>query len=149
MKKFMLLTVFLMISFILYASVLNPGVPEKIKEIFQQQFPQIKNPSFFSYGDSYEAYFKKEGNASERIYYNLDGAIINTIKYYFESALEPFIKEKLHKNYKGKIIQSITELQSNFEHFYQIILEDDNSLYVVKCDDKGSLETKKIFNRRS
>ena len=117
----------------------GPGAPEKIRELFHHQFPEIEKATFYSYADSYEVHFIKENNSSEKVYYNSDGEIIETIKYYSQSKLEPFIKEKLNKKYKGKTIFGITELQSNTEHFYKIVLQDNNKWYFVKSDDKGSL----------
>jgi hypothetical protein len=145
MKKIIFLYLLTLISSGCIFATSGPGAPEKIKELFHHQFPEIQKEAFFSYGDSYEVYFKKESNSSERIYYNLDGEITKTIKYYGQSELEPFIKEKLNKKYKGKTIFDITELQSDAGHFYKIILMDNNNLYVVKSDDKGSLKTEKVF----
>lgn len=147
MKKIFVLCLFSIVSSVsLYAA--SPGAPEKIREKFQHQFPQIQNASFFTYKDCYEVYFKKENHSSERIYYNRDGIVTITIKYYSGNELEPFIREKLNKKYKGKTILGITEVQSDAQHFYKIILlGNNNSLYIVKSDDDGSLETEKILKK--
>jgi hypothetical protein len=149
MKKFFVLCLFQIVSSVtLYAA--SPGAPEKIREIFHHQFPQIQNASFFTYEDCYQVYFKKEHNSSERIYYNMDGSVAMTIKYYSESQLEPFTREKLNKKYKGKTILGITEVQSDAQHFYKIILVDNNTnnnLYIVKSDVNSSPETEYILKK--
>ena len=51
----------------------GPGAPEKIRELFHHQFPEIEKATFYSYADSYEVHFIKENNSSEKVYYNSDG----------------------------------------------------------------------------
>lgn len=146
MKKIVLLCLFsIIISSRIFA--IPKAVPEKIQKIFHDEFSTIKNASFFDFGDYYEVYFKKENNSSEKVYYNSHGEIIQTVKYYSESELDPFIKEKMNKKYKGKAICGVTEVQSKIEHFYQIILEDQSSLYVVKLDGKSLEEISKRFHK--
>lgn len=145
MKKIILLCLFSIItSTRLFA--IPTAVPEKIQKIFHDEFPTIKNATFYDFGGYYEVFLKMENNSSERVYYNPNGEIIQTLKYYSESELDPFIKEKMNKKYKGKTISCITEVQSKLEHFYQIILEDQSSLYVVKLDGKSLVETSKKFH---
>ena len=80
----------------------------------------------------------------------MDGSVAMTIKYYSESQLEPFTREKLNKKYKGKTISGITEVQSDAQHFYKIILVDNNTnnnLYIVKSDVNSSPETEYILKK--
>lgn len=147
MKKIIFLCLLSIVSAGSIFAMSGPEVPEKIKELFHHQFPEIQKATFFSYGESYVVYFKKEDNSSERVFYNRDGEITKTIRYYSQSELEPFIREKLNKKFKEKAIFDVTEVQSNDEHFYKIILEDNSNIYIVKSDDKGSLKTEKIFKR--
>lgn len=140
------LTHLCLISIISWGSIFAtpaPGIREKIQKLFHQEFPDIENPVFFQEGDTYTVYFKKANNSSERVYYNLDAEMIKTIKYYTENELEPFICEKANRKFKGKKIISITEVLSDTEHFYQIILQGDKTWYTIKSDDKGSMEIQK------
>ena len=132
MKKIIFLCFIAIIASTGIFAMPGPGAPEMIKEIFYHQFPQIKNPVFFDSGDSYEAYFKNDNDVSGRVCFKLDGKIIKTIKYYKENGLDPFIREKINKKYKGKTIFGISEIQSSTEHFYSIVLQDNKNWFIVK-----------------
>lgn len=121
----------------------GPGIPERIQNLFHQEFPGIENPVFFQDGDTYTVYFKKDNNSSERVYYDLDAEMIKTVKYYSENELIPFICEKVNRKYKGKRIMGVTEVLSATAHFYQIILQGDKTWYVIKSDTKGSMKIQK------
>ena len=125
-----------------------PGAPEKIKEVFYHQFPQIKNPVFFDSGDFYEVYFKKDNNVTERVYLNLNGEITGTIEYYKENGLEPFIREKINKKYQGKTIFGISEVRSNSEHFYRIVLQDNKNWFIVKSNATGSTVIERKLDKK-
>src|SRR6185437_10715944 len=92
-------------------------IPEKIQKVFHEEFPNIENPVFHQFGDTYIVYFKNGTNSSERVYYNSDAEMVETIKYYTQNELEPFIREKVYRKYKGKTIFNVTEVRSDTEHF--------------------------------
>lgn len=122
----------------IFASPL-PDASEKILKLFHHDFPDVQKQIFHDYGDSYVVYFKKEDNSSCRVYYNLDGTMLKTIKYYSATELDPFIRAKVNAKYKGKTIFGVTEVASNEEHFYQIILQDTKKWYTIKSDATGSI----------
>lgn len=126
----------------------TPGlkIPEKIQKVFHQEFPDIENPVFHQSGDTYSVYFKNGNNSSERVYYNSDAEMVETVKYYTQNELEPFIRGKVYRKYKGKTIFNVTEVQSNTEHFYEIILQGNKTWYDVKSDAKGLIEIQKRWN---
>jgi hypothetical protein len=130
-------------------AISGPGAPEKIKELFHHKFPHVEHPAFFDLGKSYEVYFENDNNVSERVYLNLDGEITSTIKYYTEDRLEPFIREKISKTYKGKTIFGITEIQSNTEHFYSIVLQDHKHWFTIKYNAIGSTIIEKKLDKSS
>jgi hypothetical protein len=112
---------------------------EKILKIFHAEFPEIKTQSFFDYGDSYLVYFKKDDLTTGRVYYDKDGKMTRSIRYYFEAQLNPFIKDKVNAKYKGKNIFGVTEIISSDEHFYQVILQDEKNWYTIESDDTGNM----------
>ena len=65
--------------------------------------------------------------------------MLKTIKYYSDTELDPFIRAKVNARYKGKTIFGVTEVASNEEHFYQIILQDSKKWYTIKSDATGSI----------
>ena len=143
MKEFILLSLITLFSSTGIFAIPGPGAPEKIQKLFHKEFPNIENPGFFKDGDTYMVYFKKSNNTSERLYYNSDAEIILTMKYYSESELEPFIFEKVNKMFKGMTIFMVTEVLTNTDHFYDIIVQGNKNWYNIKCDSKGSIETQK------
>ncbi len=117
----------------------SPDASERILKLFRSEFPKIEKPVFYDYGDSYMVYFKENDSSSGRVYYNLDGEMIKTIKYYSADGLDPFIKAKVNRKYKGKKIFGVTEITTNTDHSYRIVLEDDKKWYTVDADDTGSM----------
>lgn len=143
--------IFLCLTFIVVSTgafaIPGPGAPEKVKESFYHNFPQIEHPLFFDLDGCYAVCFKKDNNASEKVYLDSAGEIITIIKYYKEDELEPFIRVKINKKYRGKAIFGISEIQSNNEHYYRIVLEDDKNLVIVKSDAMGASFIEKKFKK--
>lgn len=52
----------------------------------------------------------------------------------------------MYRKYKGKTIFNVTEVRSNTEHFYEIILQGNKTWYDVKSDAKGLIEIQKRWN---
>jgi|GEM_PF-1368035 hypothetical protein len=118
----------------------GPGAPDTIHKLFHEEFPTIENPLFYREADTFGVFFKTGINSSERVFYNLDGEMIKTVKYYTENKLEPFIYERVKRKYKGKAIFGITEIETTSEHFYEIILQGDNRWWVIKSDAMGFMQ---------
>jgi hypothetical protein len=148
MKKIIFLCFISIIASTGTFAISGPGAPEKIKELFYHEFPQIKNPVFFDSGDSYEVFFKKDNNVTERVFLNLNGEITRTIEYYKENGLEPFIREKINKKYQGKTIFGISEVRSNSEHFYRIVLQDNKNWFIVKSNATGSTVIERKLDKK-
>ncbi len=101
MKKFILMCLIPFFSSSNIFAAQGPGAPEIIQKSFHKEFPNIEKPDFYKDGDIYTVYFKKGSNVFERLYYNSEGEIIKTMKYYYESDLKPFILERVNiKNLK-------------------------------------------------
>lgn len=116
-----------------------PGAAEKILKLFHREYPAIDKPVFYDFGNSYVVYYEENDHCSGRVYYDIDGEIQKTIKYYSESELDPFIRSKIGRKYKGKAIFGVTEFLSDDEHFYRIILHDDHAWYTIKADPTGTM----------
>ncbi len=126
-----------------------PNVPEKILEIFHRDFPDAQHQTVYHVGDSYMIYFKNEKeNIAYRIYYNADGDILKTMKYYSAEDLAPFIRSKVNSKYKGKNISSVTDVTSDAGHFYQIVLEDNKSWTYINVNDQGFMQVRKKLQKQ-
>ena len=141
-----MLTLLCLMSIISSANILampGPGAPDTIYKLFHEEFPTIENPVFFQEGDTYIVAFKTGENSSERVIYNLDAEMIETIKYYTKDKLEPFIFEKVHRKYKGKTIIGVTEVETSSDHFYQIILQGDKTWWTIIYNAGGFMRIEK------
>ena len=126
----------------------SPGTTEKILKLFHQDFPEITNAQIYSFGNYYTVHFKNEENKSTcNLYYDTNGNVLETIMYYSGAELAPFLRTKIMKDYKGETISTVTEVSNINEHYYQIILEDSKSFFIVKADDNGPINLVKKLVR--
>ncbi len=139
MKKLIFLCLVAVISAGSIFASPSPDASEKILKLFHHDFPEVQKQTIYDYGDYYIVYFKEDENSSCRVFYNLDGDMLKTVKYYSADKLDPFIRAKVDEKYRGKTIYGITEVESEVEHFYQIILQDSKTWYYIKSDPTGSM----------
>ncbi len=81
------------------------------------------------------------------ISYDEEGNILRSRRYYFEDMLPLLIKAKIDKRYSDKKIYGITELASDAEVAYYIILEDDKNWLTVKSDSYGNMTIYQQFKK--
>ena len=122
-------------------------VSEKVLKVFKQAFPDADNPSWFSYDTYYMVYFKASEETSCRIFYDTEGKILKTQRYYSAAELSPFIKSKVNEKYPGKKITGVTEVNSDEELVYHIIIEDDKKIFNIKSDAKGNIDVEEKLNK--
>jgi hypothetical protein len=149
MKKIIFLCLASILSTGIFATPLpDPVTSAKILKLFHQDFPEVTNPQINKAGDYYLVYFKNDSdNFSCRIFYDSDGKIIETIKYYSCEQLAPFIRSKINDIYDGKDITSVTEVTNALNHYYHIILKDSKSMFVVDADINGNVHLEKKYKR--
>lgn len=149
MKKIIFLCLASILSTGIFATpISDPGTSAKILKLFHQDFPEVANPQINKAGDYYLVFFKNdEDNSSCRIFYDADGNIVETIKYYSCKQLAPFIRSKINDAYNGKEITSVTEVTNASDHYYHIILKDSKSMFVVKADINGNVYLEKKYKR--
>ncbi|MGN6532258.1 MAG: hypothetical protein ACTHK0_10955 [Ginsengibacter sp.] len=105
---------------------------------FKENFPEAQSIKWYNGSDYYEVSFIDK-NIPERIYYDQDGNVYRTIRYYDETKLNPFIAQKIKERYGNKSIKCVTEMQEESGTLYQIILQDKKHLYVVNCNESGDM----------
>jgi superfamily I DNA and/or RNA helicase len=151
MKKIIFLCLAAVFSTGIFATPIPATVADasaKILKLFHVDFPEISNHTIHKTGDVYMVSFKDAiNNYSCKVFYDSNGNMLQTIRYYSDEELAPFIRAKVHSKYQGKKIMNVTELINDNEHFYQMILEDNKSLFVVHSDDKGMMYTEKKFKK--
>lgn len=139
MKKIIFLCMLTVMSSASIFAISEPGASERILKLFHQAFPKIEKPVFYDFGDGYMIYYKKNDSSAGRVYYDIQGDMVKTLKYYGESELDPFIGGKIADKYRGKRIFGVTEMVSDDEHSYHIVLEDAKYWYTVVSDATGSM----------
>lgn len=144
MKKALYVAVML---FSLSAFAADPEINEKVLTAFNKTFADARNVSWTELEDqSCQANF----NLSEttlRVLYDIEGNLLETVRYYEEKGLPPHILAKLKKRYPGKQVYGVTEISSETKVVYEIILNDDKNWYVVQSDPYASLVQVNKFRR--
>jgi hypothetical protein len=144
MKKIILAAFALVSSFAVFAN--DPGVNEKVLEAFNKTFQQAQDVSWSTSGENYQVKFTQNAIAS-RVYYDKEGNILKTYRYYKEESLPLLIISKVRSRYSEKSIHGVTEVSSENGTYYYIMLEDKTHWMEVKSDSYGSLKVEKKFKK--
>lgn len=149
MKKILFLLIVSVASTGLFATPHNSlDSSKKIEKVFHQDFPKVTNFKIYTSRDEYIVYFSDDLNhSSGRVYYDTDGNILQTYKYYSGEQLSPFIRAKINEKYQGKNISNVTEVTTPDQHYYNIILSDSTQMYIVNSDEKGNLQLIKKYKK--
>jgi hypothetical protein len=142
MKSILFLAVALAITFTSFAK--GPGVSEKVLAAFNKTFGDAKEVVWTETNNTFEATFKQR-EIQIRVYYDQDGNITKTLRYYGEEHLPLMVLSKIKTKYSDKKIFGITEESSEDGLYFHVVLEDEKSWLEVKSDVYGSVsETKKM-----
>ena len=136
-KTFLLLALFC--STLLFAS---PGVDEKIEKNFKESFPKAEKISWFENESFYEVLFINN-QVTCRLWYDRNGEVTKTERYYKEEGLSPFLLAKLNRRFKGKKVFGVTEINTDGGLTYHIILEDEKKWYFITADAVGTMQLEK------
>ena len=151
MKKLILLSVAALCSAGIFAApnfTTSIDATAKIRKVFQKNFPEVTNPSIVNIGEFYLVYFtNKEKNSSCRIFYDNDGNVVETIRNYTAEGLTPFIRAKIDSKYKGKNVFGVTDVANENGHYYEVMLQDEKTLWIVHAEDNGSMYVQKKYKR--
>jgi len=115
-----------------------PDSNQTVIKKFNETFPEAQSIKWYSGPNYYEVSFMNK-NIPERVYYDKNGNVTRTIRYYDETKLNPFISQKIKEKFRNKKIKSVTELQEDDGILYQVILQDNKHLYVVNCNGSGEM----------
>lgn len=137
MKK-LLFPLAILFSVICFANNPIPAINEKVLKAFNESFGDVKNVSWYESGKIISARFNCNG-IDTQIRYDKNGNVLQTIRYYTEKELPPFIQTKVKEQYKDKEIFGITELSSGSYLFYYVVLHDDKNWLNVQADPYGNL----------
>lgn len=138
MKKITLAAVALLITAAGYAAN-PPEVAEKVLNAFKQTFYDPQEIKWYDNDNGYEVHFKCD-NILSKVWYDGEGNITSTHRYYGEYNLPPFILGKIKKKYADKKVFGVTEITNDAGLNYYVTLEDSKSWLTLKSDPLGYLE---------
>ena len=145
MKKIILAAFALVCSLGLFAN--DPGVSEKVLDAFNKTFQNAEEVSWSEAGEnSFEVKFK-QNEISSRVYYDKDGIILKTYRYYHEQQLPLMILSKVKSRYAEKSIFGVVEVSSDEGTTYHITLEDEKHWTLIKADNFGAITVDKKFRK--
>lgn len=143
MKK-LLVALAILASTALYAA--SPSVDEKIEKSFKNAFPNAEKVTWYENETYYEVLFVNE-MVKCRMWYNKEGSVVKTERYYKEEGLCPFILAKVKNKFNGKAVFGVTEINNEEGINYYIILEDEKKWYHITSDGSGNIYMRKKYNK--
>jgi hypothetical protein len=133
------------LSFCTLAAMADPN--EKVLSNFNRVFPKADSVSWSESGHEFQVRFVNQGIKC-MIWYDEEGNVTRTHRYYLEDMLPPLILSRVQKKYTGKKVFGITEVNTASEGIrYFIVLEDDKKWYNVTSDEIGNLTITQKFNK--
>ncbi|GAC1421084.1 MAG: hypothetical protein NVS1B13_10290 [Flavisolibacter sp.] len=143
MKKFFLLLALVFLVLNLMAAIPEP-VNRKVLTAFSKTFTNAVDIHWYEYVSYYEVEFK-HNDIKTKITYNLEGTIVNTIRYYSANYLPILVLTKIKNKYCDHNIFGVVEESSEEGVVYHITLEDQKYWIIVKSDDMGYLVRENKF----
>ena len=128
------------------AATTPPEVNEKVLKAFNETFTKATDVVWHEMQNTYQASFNQSEIAT-RAFYDTDGNLLRTTRYYSEENLPIHVRAKLKKKYSDKAVHGVTEITEDNAVAYFVTLHDEKNWYVVKSDNWGSLELTKKFRK--
>lgn len=119
---------------------------QKVLNAFEKTFGKAEQVTWQDVDENYEATFK-QNQISYRVMYDADGVMLKSIRYYKGETLPILVQAKLNKKYQGKSVFGVTEVTTENQIDYYIILEDSNTWTHVHSDAYGNLQTEKKLKK--
>ena len=131
---------------LLISSVAMALPTEKVLKNFNLTFPKADSIVWSESETEYGVFFINDG-VKCRIWYDLEGNVKKSLRYYGEDKLPPMIVGNLHKKYPGAKIFGVTEHSTSEEFTYQVVLEGVKHWIHVNADPVGNLKTISKLNK--
>ncbi len=80
-----------------------------------------------------------------KAWFDKDGRLTRTIRYYQEENLAPFIKSHISQKYGSWEIFGITELSSKNSLYYEIVLKKEGHIRVIAMDNKAGILSERKY----
>jgi hypothetical protein len=142
MKKIMYLA--LLLTGLSATAATPPEISEKVLKAFHQTFTGAEDVTWNETETNCQASFKIS-EVQVRALYDNEGNLLETVRYYGEKNLPLNVLTKLKRRYAGKEVFGVTEISSENDIAYHIVLKDDKNWYKVKADPYGNLQQTEKF----
>ena len=142
MKK--LIVLFLVIATV--PALANDSLSTKLTQKFSVDFPQAENVKSYETTRGLEVYYTM-ADIKCHIWYNADGQLVKSIRYYSEKDLSPYLKGRVQQQFPAQTIFCVTELSKASGVSYHITLEDEKSWTTVVSDNMGELTVTRLLNK--
>jgi hypothetical protein len=120
--------------------------PEVSQKSFHTVFADAKNVKWTEYPDNYFVSFS-QNDLLVKAFYDKQGNLLNTMRYYKEQHLPLNILCKVKKDYPAKTIDIVTEVSADNAVVYFIHLKEDKGWTIVKSDQSANMEVTDKFSK--
>jgi hypothetical protein len=110
-------------------------------------FSKASNIKWVEYSDHYYVSFN-QNDITIRANYDVDGNLLNSIRYYKEQHLPLNILCKIKKAYPSRTVDIVTEVSTEAGIAYFIQLKDDKGWTIIKSDEGGTFEVTDQFEKQ-
>lgn len=125
----------------------SPSVDGQVLKNFKSAFPQAEKTTWYENNGLYEVVFENN-QVKCRVWYEQDGKVKKTERYYSEKELPLFIIAKVKERFMDQRIYGITEVVSSEDGMvYHIVLNDDHKWYHIQSDSSGNIRLNKKYNK--
>lgn len=114
-------------------------VSEKVLKAFRETFTEARQVSWQENDNHYSVRFL-QNDVRYIVYYNRDGVIKRSMRFYQSNLLPVNILKAIKDNYRNKTVYGVTEITDNDEIAYFVKLEDAKYWYTVKLSAYGESE---------
>ncbi len=121
-------------------------VNQKVLSAFNNTFKHANDVVWYEYTDFYQVRFIND-KIDTRVKYDMQGNILETVRYYFGDELPSMIKSKLQNKYAGKSVFGVTEVTNDQELIYYIVMEDATHWITVKSDYFGNMSVYEKYKK--
>jgi len=142
--------IFLIASMVIYGIAnanSSPTVDGQVLKNFKSAFPLAEKPTWYENNGLYEVVFENN-QVKCRVWYEQDGKVKKTERYYTEKELPLFIIAKVKERFNDQKIYGVTEVISAAEGMvYHIVLNDDQKWYHIQSDSSGNVKLNKKYTK--
>jgi len=123
-----------------------PEINEKVLKAFNQTFTEAENVRWREEDNRCQAVFTVSEILVRAVYDN-EGNLLQTVRHYSEKHLPSTIFAKLKLKHAGKEIFGVTEIATDNELAYHVVLKDEKNWYWMRSDAYGNLELTQKLKR--